>query len=123
MTLLNLLLRDRRVHILTDDRLASSAASQMRKRLRDQLEIYSMQFKVPDTVFQRGRYALSGKVGGMKDDLVICLQLGVYWTETGRLNGSEQDPMVFRDHLQVQETPHVPVMGLQSDSQSSNAQR
>jgi hypothetical protein len=48
-----------------------------------------MQFKIPDTVFQRGRYALSGKVGGMKDDIVICLQLGVYWTETGRLTKKE----------------------------------
>lgn len=85
MTLLNLMLRERRVHILPEALLISQDPKGARKRMREQLEVYSMQFKVPDTVFQRGRYALSGKVGGMKDDIVICLQLGVYWTETGRL--------------------------------------
>ena len=69
--------------------LVSQDAKRARRRLREQLDIYSMQFKIPDTVFQRGRYALSGKVGGMKDDIVICLQLGVYWTETGRLTKKE----------------------------------
>lgn len=36
-----------------------------RRRLREQLEIYSFQFKTPDTVFQKGRVALSGKVHHM----------------------------------------------------------
>ena len=49
------------------------------------MEIYSFQFKTPDNVFQKGRFALSGKVGGLKDDIVICLQLGLYWTESARL--------------------------------------
>eukprot|EP00961_Rhodomonas_salina_P156089 2101700-Rhodomonas_salina.4 len=89
MTLLNLLLRERRVHILPHSQFISEEPKQQHKRLRDQLGIYSMQFKIPDTVFQRGRYALSGKVGGMKDDVVICLQLGIYWTETGRLGGKQ----------------------------------
>lgn len=109
MTLLNIMLRERRMHILPESKLISLDARGQRKRLREQMEIYSMQFKVPDTVFQKGmhcpsirfgnhiarltclcavvtgRYALSGKVGGMKDDVVICLQLGVYWTETGHM--------------------------------------
>ena len=89
MTLLNLLLRERRVHILPHSQFISEEPKQQHKRLRDQLGVYSMQFKIPDTVFQRGRYALSGKVGGMKDDVVICLQLGIYWTETGRLGGKQ----------------------------------
>lgn len=89
MTLLNVMLRERRVHLLPQETLVSKDPQAQRKRIRDQLEIYSMQFKVPDTVFQKGRYALSGKVGGMKDDVVICLQLGVYWTETGRLTDSD----------------------------------
>lgn len=92
MTLLNLMLRERRVHMLPDNELVSVDPKNARKRLREQLEIYSMQFKVPDTVFQRGRYALSGKVGGMKDDVVICLQLAVYWTETGRLMRKRRGP-------------------------------
>ena len=37
-------------------------------------------------MFQKGRYALSGKVGGLKDDIVICLQLGIYWTESARVS-------------------------------------
>jgi hypothetical protein len=53
--------------------------------LREQLETYSMQFKTADTVFQKIRWALSGKVGGSKDDIVICFQRGIYWTETARL--------------------------------------
>lgn len=50
------------------------------RRLREQLEIYSYQFKQAPNTFGKDQIALSGKVGGMKDDLCICLQLGVYWT-------------------------------------------
>lgn len=56
MTLLNLMLRERRVHILPETQLVSQDAHAARKRLREQMEIYSMQFKVPDTVFQRGNF-------------------------------------------------------------------
>ena len=48
--------------------------------MREQLEIYSFQFKQAPNTFGKDQIALSGKVGGMKDDLCICLQLGVYWT-------------------------------------------
>ena len=85
MTLTNVMLRERRIHLLPADRLASQDAGKARARLREQLEVYSLQFKEPETVFQKGRYALSGKVGGLKDDIVICLQLGIYWTESSRL--------------------------------------
>ena len=44
--------------------------------------IYSMQFKDPSTTFGKQQCCLSGKVGGMRDDLVICLQLAVYWTSS-----------------------------------------
>ena len=99
MTLLNLLLRERRVHVLPVDRLVSNDPAGALTRLRDQMEIYSMQFKVPDSVFQKGRYALSGKVGGMKDDVVICVQLAVYWTETGRLSSKQKEPdPLFTSH-------------------------
>eukprot|EP00961_Rhodomonas_salina_P153447 2066154-Rhodomonas_salina.1 len=66
MTLLNVMMRERRVHLLPAATLVSADAKGQHRRLRDQLGVYSMQFKVPDSVFQRGRYALSGKVGGMK---------------------------------------------------------
>jgi len=51
-----------------------------RRRVEDQLRIYSMQFKQAQNVFGKGRQALSGKVGGMKDDVAIALQLGVYYS-------------------------------------------
>ena len=31
-------------------------------------------------VFSKTRAALSGKVGGMKDDVVIAMQLGIYYS-------------------------------------------
>jgi len=77
-TILNTMLRERRVHI------AKSVVSRDPKgtliRLREQMEIYSYQFKQATNTFGKNQIALSGKVGGMKDDLCICLQLGVYWT-------------------------------------------
>ena len=85
MTMTNVMLRERRIHMLGADRLASHDPGKARVRLREQLEVYSLQFKEPETVFQKGRYALSGKVGGLKDDIVICLQLGIYWTESSRV--------------------------------------
>ena len=50
-------------------------------RLREQMEIYSYQFKLGTNTFQKDRIALSGKVGGMKDDICICLQLACYFTQ------------------------------------------
>jgi hypothetical protein len=85
MTMTNVLLREQRVTILPVSQLISRNAQENIRRLREQLEIYSFQFKQPNDVFQKGKYALSGKVGGFKDDIVICLQLGIYWTESSRL--------------------------------------
>jgi hypothetical protein len=49
--------------------------------------VYSYQFKQAGTVFGKGQVALSGKVGGMRDDLAVLLQLAAYWT--ARLFSSE----------------------------------
>lgn len=54
MTLLNMMLRERRVHVMPKDKIVSDDPAAIHKRLREQLEVYSMQFKVPDTVFQKG---------------------------------------------------------------------
>lgn len=78
VTLLNTMLREQRVHI--DTELVSREPKTIKIRLREQLEIYSYQFKQAPTTFGKTQVALSGKVGGMKDDLCICLQLSVYWT-------------------------------------------
>jgi hypothetical protein len=82
MTMTNVMLREKRVHLLGDEHFVSSDGVASKRRLREQLEIYSFQFKLPESVFQKARYALCGKVGGLKDDIVICLQLGIYWSET-----------------------------------------
>jgi hypothetical protein len=77
-TLLNTLLRDQRVAFKNP--LLSEDPDGNRRRVEDQLRIYSMQFKQAQNVFGKGRQALSGKVGGMKDDVAIALQLGVYYS-------------------------------------------
>ena len=106
MELVNIMLRERRIcvckHIHSRDKKA------LLIRLREQLQVYahtqsllilsidvlicvlflqvySFQFKAAITTFQQDRTALSGKVGGMRDDLVIALQLGCYWTSVGVL--------------------------------------
>ena len=79
VTLLNTMLRERRVHVDTTN-LVSREPKTILLRLREQMEVYSYQFKQPPSTFGKMQIALSGKVGGMKDDLCICLQLAVYWT-------------------------------------------
>jgi len=46
---------------------------------------HTQQVKEPENTFQKERVALSGKVGGMKDDLCICLQLACYYTQLENL--------------------------------------
>ena len=72
------MLREQRLSVA--DPLLSEDPAGNRRRLREQMAVYSMQFKAAQNVFGRQRVALSGKVGGMKDNVVICLQLGVYYS-------------------------------------------
>jgi hypothetical protein len=73
------MLHERRIHVWNP--LASRDGKGMLLRLREQMEVYSYQFKLGANTFQRDRVALSGKVGGMKDDICICLQLSCYFTQ------------------------------------------
>lgn len=81
--------------LLMEDRL--SIAGQLvslddgavRAKLREQMQIYSYQFKGASTVFSRDQMALSGKVGGMKDDVCICLQMVIYHSAALTEKGSE----------------------------------
>ena len=63
--------------------LASRDPRGMLTRLREQMEVYSYQYKMAVTSFQKDAIAISGKVGGMKDDICICLQLACYFTQIG----------------------------------------
>jgi hypothetical protein len=73
------MLQERRIHV--NKPLVSRDERGMLLRLREQMEVYSYQFKLGTTTFQKDRIALSGKVGGMKDDICICLQLACYYTQ------------------------------------------
>jgi hypothetical protein len=78
-TLVVSMLAERRIHVLPT--LFSNEPDMMRSRLREQMETYSAQYKAAPDTFGKDRIALSGKVGGMKDDLCICLQLAAYYTQ------------------------------------------
>ena len=78
MTLLNNMLREQRVNLF--DSLVSDDAPGNRRRLREQLSIYSFQFKSAPDTFGKQRVSLNGKVGGMKDDVCIALQLAIYYS-------------------------------------------
>lgn len=54
--------------------------NEMKRMLTDQLCMYSYQFKSASTIFSKNQCALSGKVGGMRDDMAIAFQLAIYWT-------------------------------------------
>ena len=77
-TLTSTMMREQRVNILKP--ILSENPTANAKRLNEQLTIYSLQFKEAANVFGKGRAALSGKVGGMKDDVVIAMQLGIYYS-------------------------------------------
>lgn len=73
------MIRERRLHLASP--LVSSNEHECRIRLREQMEVYGYQFKAPANPFQKERVSLSGKIGGMADDLCICLQLACYFTQ------------------------------------------
>jgi hypothetical protein len=81
------MLAERRIHVLPT--LYSHEPEVMRCRLREQMETYSAQFKAAPDTFGKDRIALSGKVGGMKDDVCICLQLAAYFTQLEMQRASE----------------------------------
>ena len=83
MELFNVMLREKRVSICKY--FHSREPREIKVKLREQLEVYSFQYKEAANTFQKSRTALSGKIGGLKDDIAICLQLGCYWTSVGVL--------------------------------------
>ena len=78
MTLFDNMLRDQRVAFY--DPLLSEDPTAARRRIQEQMKVYSFQFKQAANCFGKARVALCGKVGGMKDDVVIALQLAVYYS-------------------------------------------
>ena len=79
-TLLNIMLRESRICILPEDKLICKSARDFVLRLKEQMNVYSYQYKEATCAFSKQRVALTGKVGGMKDDIVIALQLGIFFT-------------------------------------------
>lgn len=77
--LVNVMLSENRLHVLKP--LIAEDPVSMRNKLREQLNTYSYQVKLAVNTFQKDRIALSGKVGGCKDDICICFQLACYYTQ------------------------------------------
>ncbi len=88
--LLNFMLREDRVALAPQ--FVSRDAPAARAKLRDQLEVFSYQFKTAESVFQQDRCALSGKIGGMRDDVVMALMLGLYFSQLDRHQGNVPRP-------------------------------
>lgn len=78
MTLFNNMLREQRVAFYNP--LLSEDPAAARRRVQEQMKVYSFQYKQAANCFGKQRVALCGKVGGMKDDVVIALQLAVYYS-------------------------------------------
>ena len=83
MTLTNNMLRDQRIAVSPS--LFSDDSDSNRRRLKEQLSVYSFQFKTAQNCFDTQRVALCGKVGGMKDDVCIALQLGIHFSTNASL--------------------------------------
>ena len=77
--LVNVMLAEKRIHVSKN--LVSSDPEGMRRKLREQMDTYSYQVKLAANTFQKEKIALSGKVGGCKDDICICFQLACYFTQ------------------------------------------
>lgn len=82
-TLVNNMLREQRIALASP--LVSRDEVAARRMLKEQLTVYSMQFKEAENVFGKMRQALSGKVGGMCDDVCVALQLSIYYSKEPQL--------------------------------------
>ena len=78
LPLFNNMLREQRVAFYNP--LVSEDPPAARRRIQEQMKVYSFQYKQAVNCFGKQRVALCGKVGGMKDDVVIALQLAVYYS-------------------------------------------
>jgi hypothetical protein len=77
-TLCNTLLREDRICLMPDNIFVSNDTKGNKLKLREQMYIYSYQYKTANSIFGRDKMALSGKVGGMKDDMCLSLQMCIY---------------------------------------------
>jgi hypothetical protein len=64
-TLLNIMLREQRICILKEDKMICKNPREFTLKLREQMNVYSYQFKDAKDTFGIGRVALSGKVGAI----------------------------------------------------------
>ena len=86
-TLLDIYLRERRLSIEKAHLFVSNDVRDVLERIREQLHVFSLQFKAPKDTFEKLRVAISGKLAGCKDDLVMTLLLGVWFTDLDASNG------------------------------------
>lgn len=76
-------LENKRIHFY--NQLVSSKPETQKKKLCDQMRNYRRKVKVaPDPDFQKSKFAMSGKSTGKYDDLLICVQMCLYWGARAR---------------------------------------
>ena len=79
MTLTNNMLRDQRIAVAPA--LVSQDAAANLRRLKEQVTVHSFQFKAALNCFSKQRVALCGKVGGMKNEVCMAIQLAIYFSK------------------------------------------
>jgi hypothetical protein len=79
-TLVNAMLREKRISFTCDEYFIAQNETELKALLKEQMKIYSYQFKTASSIFSKDQCSLSGKVGGFRDDLAILIQLAAYWT-------------------------------------------
>lgn len=73
-------LRRAKTLLSTEAGSASTKVEQRWHKLVQQLSMFRRTVRTPkDEVYQLGKLAFSGKGGGNKDDLVLALQMAMYW--------------------------------------------
>ena len=84
------MLRERRVN-LCKHFVSRDPEETISVKLRKQLQVHSFQFKEALNAFQKSRAALPGKIGCLKDDIAICLQLSCFSTSVAKCQGVRCD--------------------------------
>ncbi len=72
-------------HFVTQDKKGPEA---MQLKIKDQMKKFRKQPKpMTDPNFQTPKFTYTGKTNGGKDDLIICMQLNMYWTAVLQTSG------------------------------------
>jgi hypothetical protein len=86
VTYTNIIMRENRIFVYDETKFVDVGSNRTRITLYDQLSFFGFTFSKQDNVFQKEKYAISGKTSGGKDDLCMALLIGMYFCIDGRYN-------------------------------------